>query len=224
VELIERSSFMKTVIFLLLSSLVGGVAEAEGIGARGFSLNAAVGIENLDESNLRFPDFPSLSGSAGQKNYMVGRIGAAFNQPISKKLLVGFGVDWFPHDSDTKTSSVSSSGSVVETSKNSIRNRVSVFLTPRFVIDEHSSAYAKLGYTTADAAGVAQSDGFRSQVRADGYLLGLGYRRDLSERVYAFSEFEYHELGTVTDRSDPAVVTKFDIRRLGFSVGLGLKF
>lgn len=138
-----------------------------------------------------------LSSSVGNSNDFTGTVTAGYNFGVTKDFLLGLGVEYSPLASQTANINANygsdANGTWYRaTSDFKIENSYNIFLTPAIAIDKDKLAYAKIGYTGANAKGANQS------INLTGYSLGLGYKQIISGGWYGFGEVNYASYGNKT--------------------------
>lgn len=187
---------------LLVVTATAVQAQSQFAGAYG---QVGIGYQNVSPSisnvtvslpSLGINNAP-LSSSVGNSNDFTGTVTAGYNFGVTKDFLLGLGVEYSPLASQTANINANygpdANGTWYRaTSDFKIENSYNIFLTPAIAIDKDKLAYAKIGYTGANAKGANQS------INLTGYSLGLGYKQIISGGWYGFGEVNYASYGNKT--------------------------
>jgi len=164
----------KVLIATAVAGLIGTVnAQSAFEGAYG---QVGVGYESTSPSASGGLTFDTNSGFAST-------IGAGYNFSVDKNFLLGIGVDYNPIESQSANYRFTPNGSY------KTKNAYNIFVTPGYVIDKNSLAYAKVGYaaSTINLSDSMGSDNFN----LNGYSVGLGYKQIITGGIYGFAEGNY---------------------------------
>jgi len=191
---------MKKLLFLIATTLIATSASAQSA-FEGFYGQVGVGYEsNSLNSNTGTLSVPGFSVSVPASNFsgsgFSGAIGAGYNYSVMPQFLLGIGVDFNPLSVSTSSGPIINSGTPSLTSFK-FSNRLNIFLTPGYEIDEAKLIYLKAGYSMEKVQSntPASSDGFttamNNSTNARGYILGLGYKQLVDKNIYIFGEGNY---------------------------------
>lgn len=205
-------------------------------GFQGFYGQIATGYENNSVSNTSLTmnnssNFPGGNNPTSSTAPIV--IGLGYNHVIASAFLMGLGVDYSVLQTNVGNSWINGANSGEVNYK--VSNRLNLFVTPGYIIDNSAIAYAKIGYSTqtikaqytngADSAnGSSMGSG-----NASGYVLGLGYKQMIYGGFYGFGEANYYGYSKITLNSqlaDTTLITNFSpsTSAYNFLVGIGYKF
>lgn len=160
-------------------------------------------------------------------------IGLGYNHTLSSSFLMGFGVDYSVLQTNVGNSWINGANSGEVNYK--VSNRLNLFVTPTYIVDNSAIAYAKIGYSTqtvkAQYTNGAESANGSSMGsgNASGYVLGLGYKQMIYGGFYGFGEANYYSYSKVTLNSqltDTTLITNFSpsTSAYNFLIGIGYKF
>jgi hypothetical protein len=161
-------------------------------------------------------------------------LGVGYIFPVQNNITLGLGVDYSALTQETSSSSFYYRGISTATYnyKFTISNRISIFVTPGYAIDQDKLAYAKLGYSSQNVqysqTNCCSSPSNKAQV--SGYVLGVGYKQFISNGLYGFAEANYYSYGspslssTYTDAGGGTVSSNPNVSAYNFLVGLGYRF
>lgn len=192
----------KIIVAILCSASATGVmAQSAFEGAYG---QLGIGYQNVSPSisnvtisgsagGTTLTNFP-LASSIGSSNNFTGTATLGYNFAVSKEFLLGIGAEYSPLASNSSNVSANygpdANGAWYRASSTfKIENSYNIFISPAIAIDKDKLAYAKVGYTGANAKGAGQSINFT------GYSLGLGYKQIISGGWYGFGEVNYASYG-----------------------------
>lgn len=166
-------------------------------------------------------------------------IGFGYTIDMPDRLTLGVGVDYSVLSQDTNVVGISDSNLVnapVFDYHLTISNRLNVFLSPGYAIDDTKLAYLKLGYSSQQLQ-YAQNNccsAPSNKARVDGYLIGLGYKQMISagtfNGLYGFVEANYQAYSqadlyaTYTDGVGGRTTANPTSSAYNVLVGLGYKF
>ncbi len=176
-----------------------------------------------------------LSSSVGSSSNFTGVVTAGYNFSVTKDFLLGLGVEYSPLASSTSNISASygpdAGGNFYRANTDfKIENSYNIFVSPAIAIDNDKLAYAKIGYTGANANGAGQS------ISLSGYSLGLGYKQIIKGGWYGFGEVNYASYGNqnVTSRYNSTIIgvgqvpttatSTISASTMNVLVGVGYKF
>lgn len=173
---------------------------------------------------------PSSSASS-----FSGVVGLGYNFKINDDFLLGVGADYGLVPSSAFNGGPSADGFFAGT-QTKISNRYNIFITPGYVIDQNKLTYLKVGYSsqTVKVTDLTTSEGTYGETigsgRANGYVLGLGYKQMITKGFYGFGEANYYSysgasFGGVT-LSDGSGISGYSPKTSAyqFLVGVGYKF
>lgn len=235
----------KLQVIMLVSSLVAipvsaAKAQSQFEGAYG---QLGIGYQNVSPSvsnvTASFPSYGitnlPLSSSVGNSNDFTGTVTAGYNFGVTRDFLLGIGVEYSPLASQTSSGTANygpdSSGAYFRaTGDFKIENSYNIFLSPAIAIDKDKLAYAKIGYSGANANGLGQS------INLSGYSLGLGYKQIISGGWYGFGEVNYASYGNKSVTSNfnsniagvgsvaTSVTSTISANTTNVLIGVGYKF
>jgi hypothetical protein len=176
-----------------------------------------------------------LTSSVGSSSNFTGVVTAGYNFSVTKEFLLGLGVEYSPLASSTSNITANYGPDANDTfyratSDFKIENAYNIFLSPGIAIDKDKLAYAKIGYTGANANGAGQS------ISLSGYSLGLGYKQIIKGGWYGFGEVNYASYGnkSVTSSYNSTVIgigsvpttatSTISANTMNVLVGVGYKF
>lgn len=174
---------MKAKLAILTLALISGVAHAEPNAFEGF--NAGLGLGYV-QPYVKYTD--NLGGYyKWDERDFVPQVDLGYTKAINDKWLVSIGVN--ADLSKTNAGTTSATYGPVETK---IKDHVSVYLQPTYVIDSASAAFAKIGYHTAkvDAIGQPGANWIDDKFRAHGIGYGAGYKRFITDHFFAQAEIQ----------------------------------
>lgn len=191
----------KLLVAALLTVAGSGVmAQSAFEGAYG---QVGIGYQNVSPSvsdvrvsapSVSISNFP-LSSSVGSSNDFTGTATIGYNFAVNKDFLLGLGAEYSPLASQGANVNANygpdSAGAWYRASTTfKIENSYNIFLSPAIAIDKDKLAYAKVGYSGANANTAGQS------VSLSGYSVGLGYKQIIAGGWYGFGEVNYASYGT----------------------------
>ncbi len=166
-------------------------------------------------------------------------IGLGYTFEISDRYKLGVGIDYSALPQETSVAGISDADSdngQVFDYHLTISNRINLFLSPGYAIDDTKLAYLKLGYSSQQLQ-YAQNNccsAPSNKNRVDGYLIGLGYKQMISagtfNGLYAFVEANYQAYSqadlyaTYTDGVGGRTTATPTSSAYNVLVGLGYKF
>jgi len=176
-----------------------------------------------------------ISSSVGSSSNFTGVVTAGYNFSVTKEFLLGIGIDYSPLASSTSNITANygpdANGTFYRaTSDFKIENSYNIFLSPGIAIDKDKLAYAKIGYSGANANGAGQS------ISLSGYSLGLGYKQIIKGGWYGFGEVNYASYGNknVTSSYNSTIIgvgsvpttatSTISANTMNVLVGVGYKF
>lgn len=166
-----------------------------------------------------------------------------YNFGLTEKWILGVGVDYSFLSQTTNTfsarnpafaSSFPSIGQKIQSS-----DRVNIFLTAGYALTQTDLLYARAGYSNQQLqfSRPAQDSttGYSLQANQGGYVLGLGYRKNIEGGLYVYAEANYMKYssvslnGSTSTRSDgDTVITNVNQNPSASAftalVGLGYRF
>lgn len=178
--------------FAQSSKYQGGFGQI-GIGYESVSPTSASG--SLRVNNVTLNANPSFSTA----NSFAGTLAAGWYQDIAKGYLLGVGVEYSPVEGDKSSKTVSTS--IRAPGQNNVsnsytwqkKNSYNIFVSPAITVGDDGLAYAKIGYTSAQATEYTSLT-----YNFTGYSLGLGYKQLFSGGWYGFAEANYASYGSQT--------------------------
>lgn len=198
-----------------------------GIGYESVSPTSASG--SLTVNRLTLNANPSFSSA----NSFTGTLAAGWYQDIAKGYLLGVGVEYSPVEGDKSNKTVSTSVRVPN--QNNInnsytwqkKNSYNIFVSPAMTVGTDGLAYAKVGYTGAQATEYTSLT-----YNFTGYSLGLGYKQLFSGGWYGFAEANYASYGSQTQSATNPISPGRTLTASGTNgltsynglVGVGYKF
>lgn len=222
--LVVASTLLVTCSAMAESAFEGAYVQL-GIGFDQNSISSSSLTENGSPDTL-----PSSNGGS-----FAGVIGLGYNFKLNENFLFGVGADYgfVPSSSFNGGDSSTLWFSGAQTK---ISNRYNIFVTPSYVIDQNKLAYLKVGYSsqsvkvtdlTPDLGTYGETIG---SGRANGYVLGLGYKQMVYNGFYGFGEANYYSYSGAsfagTTLSDGSVISGYSPKTSAyqFLVGVGYKF
>ena len=166
-------------------------------------------------------------------------IGLGHTFEISDHYMLGVGIDYSALPQDTSVAGISDADSdngQVFDYHLTISNRLNLFLSPGYAIDDTKLAYLKFGYSNQQVEyaqnNCCSTPSNKDQV--DGYLIGLGYKQMIStgslKGLYGFVEANYQAYSradlhaTYTDGVGGKTTADPTASVYNVLVGLGYKF
>jgi outer membrane immunogenic protein len=174
------------------SKFQGGFGQF-GIGYESVSPTSPTG--SLTVNRLTLNANPSFSSS----NSFAGTLAVGWYQDVAKGFLLGVGVEYSPFEGEKSSQTVRSSSlapnqnNITNSYKWQKKNSYNIFISPAMTVGTDGLAYAKIGYTGAQAK---QYDTLTYNFT--GYSLGLGYKQVFSGGWYGFAEANYSSYGNQT--------------------------
>ena len=166
-----------------------------------------------------------LTRSFSDSKGFTSSIALGYAMSFSESFVLGIGAEYYavssPNSSYTYTIQSVTSGTGNWKKKNSYN----IFLSPGFVIDKDSLAYAKIGYASAETQNNTTGSSART-VSQNGYSLGLGYKQFIEGDLYGFAEANYFNYGddTSTTVNNGTSTTKTGGTAYNFLIGVGYRF
>jgi outer membrane immunogenic protein len=211
---------MKKLLFLIATTLIATAASAQsafegfygqvGVGYESNSLNSnTVTVSYLDSSVIA--PASNFSGSG-----FSGAIGAGYNYSVMPQFLLGIGVDFNPLSVSTSSGPIINNGTPTLTSFK-FSNRLNIFLTPGYEIDEAKLIYLKAGYSMQKVQSniPVSSDGL---VDKNIYIFGEG-------NYMSYSQINIPNSGTAQAGGVAGSITQTGTpSAYQFLVGVGYKF
>ena len=176
------------------------------------------------------------ASSVNNVNTGLANLAVGYNFGINQSYVLGIGATYYPGASSSATGVLNSTAaapygalSSSTTASYNVKNLYSIVLTPGYVIDKDSLAYAKVGYTGATIGLSAPSIAYTT-TNLTGWTLGIGYKQMVTSSLYAFGEVNYAQYGskgiaTITSSSG-AVLSGMSAKGTGTDilVGIGYRF
>ena len=222
----------------LLSPSLPSVAQSA---FEGFYGQLATGFENNTAHDVRLTgtDYggpsnvsTSASPSGGGMPLVVG---LGYTMGLNKSFTLGFGVDYSILNQSTDSAGFgypTTSSTAVYDYKFSVSNRINLFVSPGYVIDQDKLAYIKLGYSNQGVqyqqTNCCSSPSNTASV--NGYLLGIGYKQMIQGQAYVFAEANYYGYSsanlssTYSDGPGGTVSTSPNLSSYNLLIGVGYKF
>ncbi len=234
------NSIMKKLLLIISGTLFLTPAFAQNA-FQGFYGQIATGYENNSISNTSLtmgPDPINFPGGNNPSNGSAPIIaGLGYNHSVSSTFLLGLGVDYSFISNNVGTAGINPSVQPNTGTTFKVSNRLNIFVTPSYVISADKLAYGKLGYSTQTISAAywnnvdGQCNGnSMGSGRANGFILGGGYKQIIAGGLYGFSEANYYKYGN-TSMSKSTLCDTTTIYNLNpsssaynFLVGLGYKF
>lgn len=225
---------MKRILILGLS-LVFLTFSAQAEIKAGLSLSA--GVFELDGASEKFTgSHSSGAGSTVTKNASAEGdgaeglfgIGSIFVEKSFGKFALG--LDYVPHSLETETTeNTQTSSDSSATGLNKVQIDFEDMMTIYGTIALNDNIYAKAGYMQVDVKTneLLATGGSYGNTSLDGYVLGLGYDRDLNNGAFVRVEANYMEFdgATLTNTADSAKsVTADGISGYGAKLSIGKAF
>jgi len=198
---------------LFLASLLvcAGVTSAQSTKFQGGFGQIGIGYESVSPTstsgsisvnNVTLNANPNFSTS----NSVTGTIALGWYQEVAKGFLIGVGAEYSPVEGNKSGQTVSTS--VRAPGQNNIanaytwqkKNSYNIFVSPAMTVGTDGLAYAKIGYTGAQAVEYTEL-----AYNFTGYSLGLGYKQMFSDGWYGFAEANYASYGSQTRSATNAV-------------------
>jgi outer membrane immunogenic protein len=208
---------------------------------QGFYGQISTGYESntVNSAKLTGTDYgspPNVSTSASPSSSSAPLVlGLGYTFSIKNNFTLGLGVDYSVLTQDTRDAGYSYpsiGGTNVYDYKFSISNRVNIFITPGYAINQNKLAYVKLGYSTQGVQ-YKQTNCCSSPsntANVSGYVLGLGYKQMITDGLYGFAEANYYAYdkanlsSSYSDGPGGTVTSNPSLNAYNFLVGLGYKF
>ena len=194
----------KKVLVAALSTVIAGSAFAQSSKFQGAFGQIGVGYESVDPSHasstltVNGRNIP-VTTSASNANSVIGTVALGWYQDVAKGFLLGIGAEYSPFGGSSSTMSVATAtrlpGQLASTNDYTyqMKNSYNIFLSPAMTVGTDGLAYAKVGYTGAQAS---MYNNLTSNFT--GYSLGLGYKQLFSAGWYGFIEANYASYGNQT--------------------------
>ena len=166
-------------------SVVGGVFEANG--AKEMFKGAHAGVGSPGDVTT------STAGSDEAKGDFI--LGSLFiEKTIGDKFAIGF--DYVPMSAETETTE----NTVANTSSNTVQVDFEDLMTIYGTLSFTDNVYAKIGYSEVDAITNEKlaTGGSYGNATLEGYVVGLGYNRDLDSGAFVRVEANYMDFDGVT--------------------------
>ena len=166
-------------------SVMGGVFEANG--AKEMFKGAHAGVGSPGDVTT------STAGSDEAKGDFV--LGSLFiEKTIGDKFAIGF--DYVPMSAETETTE----NTVANTSSNTVQVDFEDLMTIYGTLSFTDNVYAKIGYSEVDAITNEKlaTGGSYGNATLEGYVVGLGYNRDLDSGAFVRVEANYMDFDGVT--------------------------
>lgn len=220
---------------------------------QGFYGQIATGYENnsFSDTSTRYTNVSPVEYYSSGRNNAANQtasgiplvLGLGYNYGLTEKWILGVGVDYSFLSQTTNTfsarnpafaSSVPAVGQKIQSS-----DRVNVFLTAGYALTQTDLLYARAGYSNQQLqfSRPAQDSttGYSLQSNQGGYVLGLGYRKNIDAGLYVYAEANYMKYasvslnGSTSTRSDgDTVITNVNQNPSSSAftalVGLGYRF
>jgi len=226
------------------------IANAQSAKFSGFNVNVSTGFEQDSVTNTNFtawiPDqgtVPFSNGGNSTSGTAPLVLGAGYNFALTDKYLLGVKVNYYALSNTTNTISPNDGGSILGLSypvnvSYKISNRWNLILSPAYTLDETKLVYLNLGYSREQVQ-ATYSPVFlggkltSNNANLNGYILGLGYRQNLTSQIYAFGEANYMNYnqgslsgtGSGTIVSGPSKVnSSVGSNAMNFLIGIGYQF
>lgn len=192
-KLLVASLFAFTGTAAMAQSAFEGAYGQLGIGYQNVSPSVSNVTVSGSGGGVTLNNFP-LSSTVENSNNFTGTATLGYNFALSKDFLLGIGAEYSPLASNSSNLTANygpdADGAWYRASTTfKIENSYNIFLSPAIAIDKDKLAYAKVGYTGANAKTAGQS------LNLNGYSLGLGYKQMISGGWYGFGEFNYASYG-----------------------------
>lgn len=186
---------------LLIAAVVAGlVGTANAQSAfEGFYGQLSTGYENNSigsstTTTTTSPNIGTFLYSNPSYNFssmpLIAALGYTFS--VSNQFTLGLGADYSFLKAKSGNWTATSPGQDPQQSYTKTSNRMNFFLTPGYVVDKNSLAYAKVGYSRQKVEYFdTSSNDTLGNANVNGYILGLGYKQLISGGFYAFGEANY---------------------------------
>ncbi len=167
----------------------------------------------------------SLTRSFSDSKGFASSIALGYSMPLSDSFVLGVGAEYYPLNSQNSGYTYTIPSVTSGTGNWKKKNSYNIFLSPGFVINKDSLAYAKIGYTSADTQNNITGSSANAETR-NGYSLGLGYKQFIDGNLYGFAEANYFDYGdkTSTTVSNGTSTTKTGMTSYNFLIGVGYRF
>lgn len=208
---------------LLIAAAVAGIfvapqAFAEDSKAfEGFSVQVGTGYQ---DSNLEYKDI-IVSGSTATKasgSSVALNLGAAYTASVANDFTIGVVLEYNAVDGKPGNANFTLNGAPDGSSSSKLTNQYSISLVPGYAFDKTTLAYAKVGYANAKVKSLFDG-GDSDTFNIHGFVLGLGVKKLISDKMFAFGEVNYTGY---KDKSFPD--GNVNVSSYSGNVGLGYKF
>jgi len=203
----------------------------------GYEHNSAQSFDMIGTDNGGTPGNKSDGSFSSDSMPLV--IGLGYTFQMTDRFMLGVGIDYAPLSQETSVAGISDSdevGALVFDYHLTVSNRLNVFLSPGYAIDNNKLAYLKLGYSNQQLQ-YAQNNCCSTpsnKAHVDGYLIGLGYKQMISagsfEGLYGFVEANYQSYSkadmnaTYTDGVGGTTTATPSSSAYNVLVGVGYRF
>ena len=167
-------------------SVMGGVFEANGAKEMFKGAHAGVGSPG-DVTKSTATD-----GDTAKGEFVLGSL--FIEKTIGDKFAIGF--DYVPMSAETETTE----NTVANTSSNTVQVDFEDLMTIYGTLSFTDNVYAKIGYSEVDAVTNEKlaTGGSYGNATLEGYVIGLGYNRDLDSGAFVRVEANYMDFDGVT--------------------------
>ena len=220
-------------ITILITGLMLAAFTAQAEIRAGLSLSA--GVFDVDGASEKFSGSHSSGAgstvtkkSTGDDAEGLFGIGSIFVEKSFGKFALG--LDYVPHSLETDTTeNTQTSSDSSDAGVNKVQVDFENLMTVYGTIALNDNVYAKVGYMEVDVNTneVLATGGSYGNTSLDGYVLGLGYNRDLDNGAFVRVEANYMEFdgATLTNTADSAKsVTADGITGYGAKLSIGKAF
>jgi hypothetical protein len=179
--------------------------------------------------NVSRSNSPSVSG-------MPLVLGIGYTWSLADRFTLGLGADYsFTNHKRTNSAVFTYPGTGSSTGYDyefTVSDRLNVYLTPGYAIDEDKLVYAKFGYSNQSLQ-FNQTNCCSAPSNTDkvsGYVIGLGYKQMISFGVYGFAEINYFNYdnanlsSTYTDDGGGTVSSNPSSNAYNVLLGVGYRF
>jgi len=203
----------------------------------GYEHNSAESFGMVGTNNGGSPRSTTDPSFSSDSMPLVIGLGYTFQMP--DRFTLGIGFDYSALSQDTNIAGVSQPGIVnapVFDYHLTVSNRLNVFLSPGYAIDDNKLAYLKLGYSNQQLQYTQNNccSAPSNKANVDGYLVGLGYKQMISagsyNGLYGFVEANYQSYSkadlyaTYTDGVGGKTTATPTSSAYNFLLGVGYKF
>lgn len=204
----------------------------------GISVGINLTGSNMDTDGFETdPEGTKVTGSVN-KSVQFPSLFLQYTHMISDSIAVTVGADYVPLDAefvaeqktDTDLVDVSAAGATNSGTKKvnaELKDHVTLYVQPTFILSDAQSIYLSVGYSQADVEAdvdLVTSDDFTKTDSLDGFRIGIGTQRYLNDAFFFRLEAQYADYDSVQFTTSDSTKVTAEPELLGATASLGINF